>query len=94
VGCALVKPRADNPFLRNTRTIALRQCFTIEPGVYFIEQLLAPVRAGPDAHAVDWRLVEQLAPFGGVRIEDDLVVGGQAPRNLTRELLPVGAGRA
>ena len=97
VGCALTKPRADNPFLRNTSVIAAGQVFTIEPGVYFIDGLLKPVREGPDGGAVDWALVDALAPFGGVRIEDDLVVEGEgygATRNLTREHLSVGGGAA
>ncbi len=95
VGCAVVKPRADNPFLRNTSVIARGQTFTIEPGVYFIESLLRPLREGPDASAVDWALVDALAPFGGVRIEDDVEVGpegGGALRNLTREHLHRGGG--
>jgi Xaa-Pro dipeptidase len=95
VGCALIKPKRENPFLRNTSPIAEGQCFTIEPGVYFIEALLGPLRAGPSADGIDWKLVDELAALGGVRIEDDLVVtGGEATtRNLTREFLPVGGGR-
>jgi Xaa-Pro dipeptidase len=90
VGCALVRPQPSNPFLRNTSTIVAGQCFTIEPGVYFIEPLLAPLREGPQAAGVDWALVGELRKFGGVRIEDDLIVvgGEQITRNLTREVLP------
>jgi Xaa-Pro dipeptidase len=90
VGCALRKPRADNLWLRNTADIEPGQVFTIEPGVYFIAPLLAELRTGPHARLVDWPLVDALAPFGGVRIEDDLhVLGtpGQLARNLTREHL-------
>jgi Xaa-Pro dipeptidase len=89
VGCALLKPRADNPFLRNTTVIAEHQSFTIEPGIYFIDSLLAPVRQGPSSSQVNWQLVDQLAALGGVRIEDDLVVGAtpETTRNLTREVL-------
>lgn len=93
VGCATIKPRADNPFLRNTSVIAEDQVFTIEPGVYFIEALLGPLRAGPQGADVDWELCRQLASLGGVRIEDDLhVTGGGPGRNLTRERLPLGGG--
>jgi Xaa-Pro dipeptidase len=93
VGCATTKPRADNPFLRNTSTIAEGQVFTIEPGIYLIDGLLAPLRAKPEGASVDWKLVDAMAPLGGVRIEDDIVVGRRdATRNLTREHLPVGGG--
>lgn len=92
VGCALRKPRAENPWLRNTTVIAERQSFTIEPGVYFIEGLLRPLREGPRAADVDWKLVGALAELGGVRIEDDLIVGPRGVRNLTREVLPAGGG--
>jgi Xaa-Pro dipeptidase len=92
VGCALTAPRADNPFLRNTSEIALHQVFTIEPGIYFIEPLLAALRARPEAVLVDWNAVDALTPLGGVRIEDDLVVRESGVRNLTREQLPVGGG--
>jgi Xaa-Pro dipeptidase len=101
VGCAETKPRADNPFLRNTSRIAEGQVFTIEPGIYFIDALLAPLREGPHAAAIDWELVSALAQLGGVRIEDDLVVvargggtAGTSARNLTREHLPSGGGSA
>jgi Xaa-Pro dipeptidase len=92
VGCATTKPRPDNPFLRNTTVISENQCFTIEPGIYFIESLLRPLREGPRANDVDWKLVDALAAFGGVRIEDDVVAGAQGVRNLTREALPKGGG--
>lgn len=89
VGCATTKPRADNPFLRNTATIAPHQVFTIEPGLYFIAPLLEALRAKPEGAAVDWTLVDALARFGGIRIEDDVFVEAKGPvRNLTREALP------
>ena len=96
VGCALLKPRADNPFLRNTSIIDVGQVFTIEPGVYFIEPLLAPLRAKDvTSSGVDWKLVGELRALGGVRIEDDVVVmgGEKKARNLTREFLATGGGR-
>jgi Xaa-Pro dipeptidase len=74
VGCRQIAPRTDNPFLRNTSVIDVDQVFTIEPGCYFIPSLLAELRALPVAASIDWPLVEQLTPFGGVRIEDDLLV--------------------
>ncbi|MSP61574.1 MAG: Xaa-Pro dipeptidase [Myxococcales bacterium] len=94
VGCALVKPKVENPYLRNTSIITEGQVFTIEPGIYFIDGLLKPLREGEHGGAIDWPLVGELATLGGVRIEDDLHVTGGASttRNLTRELLPIGGG--
>jgi Xaa-Pro dipeptidase len=94
VGCALVRPKPENPWLRNTSTIEPTQIFTIEPGIYFIDHLIEELRAGPHRGLVNFTVVEALAPMGGIRIEDDLLVlepGGASPvRNFTRELLPVG----
>ena len=97
VGCALIKPKPENPYLRNTSAIVEAQVFTIEPGIYFIEDLLAPFRQGEKAKLIDFSLVDALFPLGGVRIEDDLVVldgaaGKDHVRNLTREFLPLGGG--
>src|SRR5262249_25045549 len=91
VGCALRPQRADNPFLRNTTKISSGQVFTIEPALYFIQALLARLRKSPD---IDWKLVDAVAQFGGIRIEDDVVVQDRGIRNLTREVLPQGGGAA
>jgi Xaa-Pro dipeptidase len=81
-------PPKEHPYLRNTRTIEPGHVFTIEPGIYFIPMLLRPFRSGPDAAAFDWAAVDALTPFGGVRVEDNVVVTPTGPRNLTREHLP------
>jgi Xaa-Pro dipeptidase len=86
-GCAEVKPKPNNPFLRNTTTISVDQVFTIEPGIYFIEMLLGPLRHGPHAAKVDWSLVDTLATLGGIRIEDDVQVLDGGLRNFTRDHL-------
>lgn len=80
----IAPPPAHSPFLRTTRTIAEHQVFTIEPGLYFIEMLLRDHRNGPKAELVDWELVEQLTPFGGIRIEDNVLVTSSGHENLTR----------
>ena len=60
--------------------------FTIEPGMYFIDALLGPLRADADrARLLDWAHVDELRPFGGIRIEDNVVVEAGGVRNLTRE---------
>ena len=85
VGMKPRPPRPENRFLRNTSQIEVGQVFTIEPGLYFIDGLLGPLRAGDHARLVDWALVDELRPYGGIRIEDNVVVLAQGIRNLTRE---------
>jgi Xaa-Pro dipeptidase len=80
-------PPREHPYLRNTRTIEAGHVFTIEPGLYFIPMLLRRFRSGADTAAFDWARIDALAPFGGVRVEDNVVVTAAGPRNLTREAL-------
>jgi Xaa-Pro dipeptidase len=62
--------------------------FTIEPGLYLVDTLLAELRALPQSASADWTLIDGLRPFGGIRIEDDVWVGAEGhTRNLTREAL-------
>lgn len=85
VGMKPRAPRPDNPFLRNTSVIEVGQVFTIEPGLYIIEPLLAPLQADARRALLDWDVIAQLRPFGGIRIEDNIVVQADGTRNLTRE---------
>lgn len=81
-------PPKQYPFLRTTRTIEAGQVFTIEPGIYFIEMLLRPLRAGPTKELFDWTRIDRLASHGGIRIEDNVLVTRDGHRNLTRAALP------
>jgi Xaa-Pro dipeptidase len=74
-----------HPYLRLTRDLEPGFVVTIEPGIYFIDSLLAQARADERGRAIDWQRVEALRPFGGIRIEDNVVAKPGAPRNLTRE---------
>lgn len=58
---------------------------TIEPGVYFIEALLRdPKLRAKHKGEVDFRLADSFLDFGGIRIEDDVVVRRSGPpENLT-----------
>lgn len=84
----IAPPPAGHPALRTTRPIVERMVFTIEPGLYFIPMLLDPHRSGAARDAFDWALVDRLIPSGGIRIEDNLLIGKDGNRNLTREFLP------
>jgi Xaa-Pro dipeptidase len=78
-------PPATDPALRNTRLLEADQVVTIEPGLYFIEALLADAPYGGDGPHLDRTLVEALAPCGGIRIEDDVAVTPDGVENLTRD---------
>ena len=81
------EPPAEHPFLRMTRTLQPGFVVTIEPGLYFIPALLDELRGGLSGKLVDWETVEQWLPYGGIRIEDDVLVTGDGSRNLTRPAL-------
>ena len=79
-------PPAHSAALRNTRTLAENMVFTIEPGCYFIPMLLEPQRNQPKGTVINWSLVDELYPCGGIRIEDNVRVTASGVENLTRQL--------
>ncbi len=83
-GATIEKP-SGHPYLRLTRALERGFAVTVEPGVYFIGLLLAQARANQHARHIDWARVDAFRPYGGVRIEDDVVVTESGHQNLTRE---------
>ena len=73
-----------HPYLRLTRMLEPGVVVTVEPGVYWIDSLLKAASADARRDLIDWSVVEELRPYGGIRIEDDVVATAATPENLTR----------
>ena len=79
-------PRPDgHPFLRLTRVLQKGFVVTVEPGIYFIDQLLDAARVGAHASNINWSRVASLRKFGGIRIEDNVAITESGCENLTRD---------
>lgn len=83
-GSHIAAPDA-HPFLRCTRVIEPRQVMTIEPGLYFIDSLLEELKQTTNAQYINWERVEFFKPFGGIRIEDNIIVHQGYVENMTRD---------
>jgi Xaa-Pro aminopeptidase len=78
---------AAAPGLRTNLPLEEGFVTTVEPGVYFVPALLE----NPDlrrrlAGSVDWDRVEAMIGFGGIRLEQNVLVTGSGPEILTGEI--------
>jgi Xaa-Pro dipeptidase len=73
-----------HPYLRMTRVLEPGMVVTIEPGIYFIDVLLDEVKQNGHASSVDWSRVDAFRPYGGIRIEDEVLCTQGDADNLTR----------
>ena len=79
--------RSDDPALKHLRIdreLEAGMVTTVEPGLYFIDALLGdPDRREKFADSVVWDRVDELRGFGGIRIEDNVLVTDGDPEVLT-----------
>lgn len=69
------------PFLRLNRPMEDRIVFTVEPGIYFIDMLLAQHQNNPD---FNWQKINELKVFGGFRMEDSIALHNGKIENLSQ----------
>ena len=81
------RKQSKKPGLRNLRIdLPLKPGFvvTIEPGIYFIPALLQSAEKRKHyKDAVAWDRVDRMLAFGGIRIEDNVLVTAAGPESLT-----------
>jgi Xaa-Pro aminopeptidase len=73
--------------LRLDRDLRIEMAVTIEPGFYWIPQLLEnPERTRPFEDCLDHKTIAAYREVRGIRIEDDVLVTAEGPLVLTRSL--------
>jgi len=79
--------RIDRPgikFLRARRELMPGMVITIEPGIYFVPAVLEPAMDDPEkVKFLNVEKVKSLLNFGGIRIEDNIVVTEDGFENMT-----------
>lgn len=76
--------------LRMARRLVPGNVVTDEPGIYFIPALIADWKAsGTDKGFVDYSRLEEYLDFGGIRLEDDVLVTPDGARRLGSGRLPI-----
>jgi Xaa-Pro aminopeptidase len=75
------------PRLRMDLPLLAGHVVTVEPGIYFVPALLNDKDfRGRYRDAVDWRRAEQMFDFGGIRIEENVLVTEDGPEVLTADV--------
>ena len=91
VGYDAQTPRSTHPSVsrcRMGRKLQAGMVVTVEPGIYFVPELIAKWKAerGSAAEFVDFAKVESYLDFGGIRLEDDMLITEGGNRMLGRRI--------
>jgi len=82
----ILPPPEKYPKLRSGSPMVANQIHTVEPGLYFIPTYLEKLKAGEHAYLINWSRVDEFLPYGGIRIEDNIIVHADGSlENLTRD---------
>lgn len=85
------EPRPGMPRLRVDLPLMAGHVVTIEPGIYFVRALLCDQQTRErHRQTVDWERADRLLEFGGIRLENNVLVTGDGPEVLTAEI-PISA---
>ena len=78
--------------LRMARRLKPGHVITDEPGIYFVPTLINKWKEeGTDKGMVNYAAVEKYLDFGGIRLEDDLLITDDGCRRLGPHRLPIAA---
>jgi Xaa-Pro aminopeptidase len=79
--------RDEFPRLRADLPLQAGHAITIEPGVYFVPALLQDAeRRATHRDSVDWELADRMLDFGGIRVEQNVLVGDVSCEVLTADV--------
>jgi Xaa-Pro aminopeptidase len=76
--------------LRFGRRLKKNFVLTVEPGIYFIPALIAKWKAEKiNSSFINFQKVEEYIDFGGIRLEDDILITDDGCRRLGKKRIPI-----